>query len=246
MNTSLSDYCNRQFMTICKRFICFAIILTWLVSACGCKFFFDNYRSDSSALETSESTSHSEGDSSTSSESATSPSVTSVETSISDSSETTALESTAATTQPNPLPANPSNMYSSYAFMKAFDPATGMASFDYFDILKGQDAIDFLVSNKGYTPEAAAEEVNNYADSEYVLKNLNPQLRYADMTVVPISMMYDAAGVSSTDANTIPLSYADFLSLYQSHPGDVVDGHFFYFVTVTDGQITAVDQVYWP
>ncbi|NLT11058.1 MAG: hypothetical protein GXY06_01380 [Clostridiaceae bacterium] len=254
MNDRLRRICVRGFRASFGRFLGLAMIIVVLISFCGCKYLFDNYRSGSSAQRASEaspsgitdSTSASDSDLPANGDAVDSTSLSSEETSASDTSDATSTESETVETTVNRLPANPSSMYSSYAFMKSFDPETGVAAFDYFDMLRGQDAIDFLVSNKGYTPEAAAEEVNEYADGEFVLKNVNPQLRYADMSVVSISMMYDAAGVISTDANTFSLNYADFLLLFQSHPGDVVDGIFFYYVTVANGQITAVDQVYWP
>lgn len=164
---------------------------------------------------------------------------------------TTATETTASvpevTTSEAPAPTftNPSSMYSSYAHMVSFDPATGWAEFDYFDILDGQAAIDWLVAQEGYTLAEAEEEVNNYADGEFVYKNVNPQLRTADMAAVSITMMYDAGGTQVDGAETVALSYNQFLSLYNAHPNLVVDGPFFFHVTVSRGVITEVDQVYW-
>lgn len=149
------------------------------------------------------------------------------------------------TAAPAPTFANPASMYSSYAHMVSFDPATGWAEFDYFDILKGQDAIDWLVAEEGYTLAEAEEEVNNYADGEYVYKNVNPQLRTADMDAVSITMMYDAGGTQVDGAETVALTYSQFLALYTAHPNLVVDGAFFFHVTVSGGVITEVDQVYW-
>jgi hypothetical protein len=162
------------------------------------------------------------------------------------SAETTESVPEVTTTEaPAPTFANPANMYSSYAHMVSFDPATGWAEFDYFDILKGQDAIDWLVAQEGYTVAEAEEEVNNYADGEYVYKNVNPQLRTADMDAVAITMMYEADGTQVDGAETVALTYSEFLALYTAHPSLVVDGGFFFHVTVTGNVITEVDQVYW-
>lgn len=247
----------KRIILVTKTAFGMGVALALCVSVGGCKYLFENYRershSSAQSIETTleslvtEMTSEGEASSATGSTQSQTPTQSlSVDESGDFIPASTTSESTTATTTAKRLPDNPENMYSSYAFMKSFDPATGVASFDYFDMLKGQAAIDYLVTYEGYTPEDAATEVNDYADSEFVLKNVNPQLRHADMEAVSISMMYDASGVKSVDANTFALDYAEFLSLYQSHPDDVVEGDFFYYVTVSNDRITGVDQVYWP
>ena len=55
-------------------------------------------------------------------------------------------------------------MYTSYADLVSFDPETGIAKFDYFDMLRGDKAVAFLVASEGYTQAAAEELVENFAD----------------------------------------------------------------------------------
>lgn len=179
------------------------------------------------------------------------PTETSAEASVETSVETTVavtetVPEVTTTAPPAPTFTNPASMYSSYAHMVSFDPATGWAEFDYFDILKGQDAIDWLVEHEGYTVADAEAEVNDYADSEYVYKNVNPQLRIADMNAVSITVMYDVGGTMVEVPDSVPMTYSDFLVLYNAHPDLLVDGDFFFHVTVTGGVITEVDQVFWP
>jgi len=162
--------------------------------------------------------------------------------------ETTPVETTAApptTLMTEPTISNPESMYTSYAHLESFDPATGLAQFDYFDMLRGQDAIDWLVAHEGYTLADATALVNDFADSEFVYKNVNPQLRTADMQDVTIRMMYEADGTQMPGADTTPLSYSEFVTLYTAHPAYVLNS-FFYRVIVSDGIITEVHQVYWP
>lgn len=173
----------------------------------------------------------------------TSSAETAVETTAESTTETTAETTTETTTEPSI--SNPENMYSSFAHMESFDPVTGWATFDYFDILKGQDAIDWLVAHEGYTVADATALVNDFADSEYVYKNVNPQLRTADMHDVTITMLYHADGTPMPGAETVPLTYAEFVTLYSGHSAYVLDS-FFYYVTVSGGEITQVDQFYWP
>lgn len=149
------------------------------------------------------------------------------------------------TPSPTPSPEPTPRMYSSYADMKSFDPATGIAEFDYWEMLKGKDAVKWLVENKGYTEAAAQAEVDGYADSEFITKNTNPQLRAIDMSTVPIRMMYKPNGKKVSGANPIATSYADFCTLYANYPKKVLNSNFYYITVHTDGSIK-VDQVYWP
>ena len=190
------------------------------------------------------------------------PSVTSNATGTEDSTESTAemtansqteasltTTSVVSTIMNTPTPtieptvSNPDNMYSSYANLISFDPETGYAEFDYFDMLRGEDAVNWLVENEGYTKSDAQYEVDHFADGEFVYKNSNPQLRTADMKTVKIRMIYDLSG-NMTGPDPSEMSYADFCALYQNHP-DVVLHSFFYYVKVDGDTITGVDQTYW-
>lgn len=155
----------------------------------------------------------------------------------------TVPETTPAVTEPSI--SNPELMYTSYAHMVSVDGATGWATFDYFDMLRGAEAIDWLVANEGYTVTAATNLVNDFADSEYVYKNVSPELRTADMKTVAINMMYLSDGTQMAGAETTPLTYPEFVILYTTHTDYVLDS-FFYQVVVEDGVITQVNQVYWP
>ena len=137
------------------------------------------------------------------------------------------------------------NLYSSYADMVSFDPETGWALFDYWDMLRGDEAVQWLVDQEGYTTANAQECVDNMSESEYVKKNTNTRLRAVDMQAVPIKMMYHADGSSVDDAVTVSLSYGDFMNLYQVNPDGVLKSYF-YFITVGGGAVTNVEQVYWP
>lgn len=136
-------------------------------------------------------------------------------------------------------------MYTSYAHMVAFDAETGWAMFDYWDMLKGDAAVAWLVSHEGYTETAAQELVADWGDSEYIEKNTNPRLRVVDMSDVTITMMYHTDGSPVTDAIAVSLSFSEFMNLYAANPDGVLDSYF-YRVSVSGGEATNVDQVYWP
>jgi hypothetical protein len=136
-------------------------------------------------------------------------------------------------------------MTSSYADMVSFNPSTGDAKFDYWDMLTGDAAVNWLVDHEGYTHAAAQAKVDDFADSEYIKKNTNPQLRTINLSAIPLRMMFHTDGTEVTDATPIHLSYANFCTLYAAHP-DAVLHSYFYYVTVHSGTVIKVDQKYWP
>ncbi|MEN6594202.1 MAG: hypothetical protein ABFC31_04525 [Clostridiaceae bacterium] len=137
------------------------------------------------------------------------------------------------------------SMYTSYADMVSFDPETGWALFDYWDMLKGNEAKQWLIDNEGYTEANAQEYVTNMSESEFIKKNNNTRLRAVDMDAVSITMMYQADGTPVDDANPVALTFSEFMNLYASHPDSVLDSYF-YYLTVQSGAVKEVEQPYWP
>jgi len=149
------------------------------------------------------------------------------------------------TIEPTPTPGGPT-MYSSYADLITFDPETGIAKFDYFDMLRGQDAVNFLVSHEGYTQSAAEEIVENFADSEYVKKNTNPQLRAIDLDDVPLKLMVLPDGTYVDDATPVTSTAEDVRTIYALDANLLLKSYFYYITVNSSGQVTRVEQVYWP
>ncbi|MEM5770397.1 MAG: hypothetical protein AAGU32_19235, partial [Bacillota bacterium] len=154
-----------------------------------------------------------------------------------------------STTVPAATPAAPSasagaELYSSYAHMVSFDPAKGMASFDYFDMLRGDGAVNWLVEHQGYSQSEAEDEVADYADSEFVEKNTNPQLREINLQNVPVTLMYDPdTGNMLEPAEPLQGTLIDLYNLYELDHSLVTDS-FFYWIEVKNGKVESVEQVY--
>ena len=145
----------------------------------------------------------------------------------------------------SPDPVNTASFYSSYAFMVSYDPARGWADFDYFDMLTGQDAVDWLVAEEGYTLADAQAEVADYADGEFICKNTNPQLRTIDLKNVPIKLMYHSDGTPVSDSTPIDSTVADVFALYNLDTAYLFNDYFFYIHVDADGNVTLVEQIYW-
>lgn len=137
-------------------------------------------------------------------------------------------------------------MYSSYADLISFDPETGIAKFDYFDMLRGSDAVTFLVEQEGYTQAAADELVNNFADSEFVKKNTNPQLRAIDIDDVPLKLMVKPNGNPVDGAESISTTAANFRTIYSINTSLLLESYFYYIHVESDGHVSLVEQIYWP
>ena len=150
----------------------------------------------------------------------------------------------AATGAPSPTASNPP-MYSSYADLVSFDPETGVAQFDYFDMLRGDDAVNYLVNHEGYSKAKAQATVDEYADSEFIKKNEKTQLRAIDLNDVSLKMMILPSGEPVDGAESISSSGADVRAIYAADPS-MLQMYFYYIHVESDGQVSLVEQVYWP
>lgn len=146
---------------------------------------------------------------------------------------------------PTPTPKGP-RMYSSYADLVSFDPETGIAKFDYFDMLRGKEAVDYLVEHESYKLADAQELVDNFADSEYVKKNTNKQLRAIDLDDVALKLMVKPDGKPVDDANSISATAADFRKIYDIDTSLLLESYFYHIKVDSDGAVSLVEQVYWP
>ena len=149
------------------------------------------------------------------------------------------------TSAPSPTPKGPA-MYSSYADLISFDPETGIAKFDYFDMLRGADAVKFLVDHEGYTQANAQKMVDDFADSEFVKKNINPQLRAIDIDDVPLKLMVKPNGDPVDGAEPVSVTAKEFRAIYALNTSLLLESYFYYIHVDTDGKVTLVEQVYWP
>lgn len=150
----------------------------------------------------------------------------------------------APTATPSPPPAPTPRMYSSYAHLVSFDTKTGIAQFDYFDYLKGQDAVNYLVEREGYTLENAQTEVANWPDSMFIEKNSSSQLRAVDLSSVPIYMIIDRNGYANEYYEPIKMNYKDFKNLYNSMPVVILDTYFYRVKVDDSGATESVTQIY--
>jgi len=145
----------------------------------------------------------------------------------------------------SPDPANTRSFYSSFAHMTNYDPAKGWAEFDYFNMLRGEEAVAWLVDREGYSQADAQALVDGFADSEYVYKNTNPGLRTIDLKIVPqITLQFQPDGTQVPEG--VPAIVDDVFALYNLDPAYLYDYAFFYIHVNAAEEVTHVEQIYWP
>ena len=133
-----------------------------------------------------------------------------------------------------------SAFYSSYAHMVSFDPVSGTAKFDYYNLLIGKDAYNYYIEN-GYT-QAEAEEFMGIEDMSGVEVNNNPKLRTAGLHNVSIGLLSYPDGEQVEGTTPVPFKLEDLRALYRVNPNLVLN--FDYWIEVKDGEVISIEQVY--
>ena len=108
------------------------------------------------------------------------------------------------------------------------------------------ESTQFLVDHEGYTQTAAQKMVDDFADSEFVKKNINPQLRAIDIDDVPLKLMVKPNGDPVDGAEPVSVTAKEFRAIYALNTSLLLESYFYYIHVDTDGNVTLVEQVYWP
>lgn len=143
-----------------------------------------------------------------------------------------------------PLPP-PARMGEYYARLVSFDPNSFIGQFDDFQMLRGAEAVKYLVKEKGYTLKDAKAEVADYGDSEYIEVNTSHATVSYNLSNTNFSLMYQPNGEQMPGAEGVPSTSGDFLKLWQHNPSLLLDSYFFR-VHDKNGEAVYVEQVYWP
>lgn len=137
--------------------------------------------------------------------------------------------------------------YSSYAHMRSFDPNTGIAQFDFFELLTGAEAVDYLINCEGYCSAVAEEQVDEYTQGDFLEKNTSAMLREVDMREVSIKLLYSPDESIAADGQSIDFSFEDLVSLWNADKAKVLLTHFYYITADEDTQqVLQVEQLSEP
>lgn len=135
-------------------------------------------------------------------------------------------------------------MFSSFAHMRSFDPKTGIAQFDFFEMLKGAEAVDYLINFEGYCSAAAETETEQLGEGDFLEKNLSYELRQINLKKVPVLLLYTVDGCSITDAQGVKTSFEDIVSLYNRDKTKLLLSGYYYITADEDtGEVLIVEQV---
>jgi len=174
----------------------------------------------------------------------TMPVVTATTVATTTTAATTTLAATATSVSPS-TSVNQDEPLSGYAHMISYDPARGYADFDFFEMLRGDRAVEWLVAHEGLSESDARMLVDDFADSEYIEENADTSATTIDLRDVELRLMYFPDGTMVTDATPRPSELIDLYDLYHVDP-DLVLHSFFYSITTDEGVVVSVEQVYWP
>ena len=141
-------------------------------------------------------------------------------------------------------PINTAQMYSSYAILMSVNMETGWAEFDYFDRLQGEDAIKWLMEDRGYTRAEAETAFEQAEPPNYIYKNVNPQLRTINLNKIEILFFpIDNTKSYYLDYNPVQTNAADFLEFCRNNPD--LDGQDVFYVTVDEnGKPIRIEQIF--
>ena len=131
--------------------------------------------------------------------------------------------------------------YSSYAYLRRFDPQSGIAQFDFFDVLTGSDAVNYLINCEGYCSLVAQEEVAKYEQTDFLEVNTDGTLWDIDLNKTEIKLLYDVNG--SFEETAEDASIEDFTSLWNADKSLLMKKGF-YYITVDEatGQAVGIEQ----
>jgi hypothetical protein len=138
------------------------------------------------------------------------------------------------------------SLYSSYAWLDSFDKKTGLAKFDYAQMLFGHDKVEWLMKNKGMSEEDAEN-----SEPPYVIVNENPRLREINMKSLEIWLIPDhslySCGIVDDDVdwyNLYQVTYDEFALVYSKFP-EVMTDQRFYYITVNDSGIAVkIEEIF--
>ena len=88
--------------------------------------------------------------------------------------------------------------------------------------------------------------MENFAESEFVKKNTNKQLRAVDLDDVDIKLMVQPNGDLVDGAESIAATLSDFKAIYALDTSLLLESYFYYITVDSDGHVSLVEQVYWP
>lgn len=133
-----------------------------------------------------------------------------------------------------------------YAHLTSFDPGSGIAYFDDFEMLKGKEAYDYLTKELKWNAQEADALVSGFADSEFVERNNNKDTLQIKVDQMNFILMYQNDGTPMGGAEGVPANGDDFRLLWKNRPDLLLETVAFRLHTDGDGRVNLVEQMYWP
>lgn len=144
-------------------------------------------------------------------------------------------------TQDSEAPAGIQGATVFFASLQSYDPATRTGMFDEFEMLRGDEAVDFLV-RKGYYDKAEAQGVVDGLSSDgFVPKSV--ARRHFDLGNTNFLLRYQPDGAPAPDG--VPSNSGDFRAIYDADRTLLMDTCY-YRIHVKGGAAVYLEQFPWP
>lgn len=135
---------------------------------------------------------------------------------------------------------------SCFARLKSYDPATGIAVFEAFEILEGQTAENYLRYELGYDDEDIDILYSSMEGYDFIYRDLKMPPIVINLDMVNLTLLYQPSGTPTKNLERIPSNGSDFRKLYQIKPY-LLTGTPAYFIYVDmEGRPYLVEQTYPP
>ena len=133
-----------------------------------------------------------------------------------------------------------------FASLESFNPQTGIAVFNAYEILEGETARNYLMNELGYDEEGVEILYSGLDTYEHIIRPLNYPPIKINVDQVNWILQYQATGELGTSLDGIPSSGGDFRVLYKNKPDKLLSANTYFIDIDLNGKIYLIKQVYPP
>ncbi|MGI6235234.1 MAG: VanW family protein [Christensenellales bacterium] len=131
-----------------------------------------------------------------------------------------------------------------FASLESFNPQTGIAVFNAYEILEGETARNYLMNELGYDEEGVEILYSGLDTYEHIIRPLNYPPIKINVDQVNWILQYQATGELGTSLDGIPSSGGDFRVLYKNKPDKLLSANTYFIDIDLNGKIYLIKQVY--
>lgn len=129
------------------------------------------------------------------------------------------------------------------ASLQYYDPASYTGTFSCFEMLRGAEAVDYLV-RKGYYSKAEAQGVVDGLSSEqFVPRPVSDNIRHYNLSNMSFMLLFQPSG--EPEPGGVPSSSGDFREIYKVN-ASLLTENCYYRIHLKGSQPVYLEQFVWP